>query len=311
MEHPRIRAYINARFGDDAPRWPFEWFESWCRGRVFRRALSIGSGAGTAEVDLIRRGLCETVDAFDSSFTALSMARNAAMRDARVGSRVRYFAADFNRIVLPRSTYDLILFHQSLHHVTRIEHLLSQVMMALRNDGILYLDEYVGPSRTWWTPRSFRSVRRIYDALDGRFRTSRILLLPIQPDDPSEAVRSGEILSRLRIGFRIVEQRDYGGNLLSPIYPSLAPDTPDKVIDDLIEEETKVLAHGEPSFCTVIVAEPLAEPQRSRARRIYTVRGAFHRAIPWSSIYALRRFIRRIWVALDRRVRRRPIEDYV
>lgn len=307
MERPLVREAINRRIGGERPRWPVDWFVEWNEGRVFRRALSIGCGTGVLERGLVERGFCRSVDAFDISLEAVAQARTDAHR-AGVGGAIRYFAADFNRISLPGRCFDLILFHQSLHHVDALERLLGQVLGALEPHGLLFLDEYVGPSRTWWTPRRFRTTRGIYDALPEQYRTARPkLLLPIQADDPSEAVRSGEIRTRLRTGFDIAASRPYGGNLLAPISSFLAGDTPDEIIRDLLEREERLM--GEGSYYELIVARP--RPGRRLAKLRYRAGALAHELLPKRSYRAARAFARRVWVAVDRRVRRKPIEHYI
>jgi SAM-dependent methyltransferase len=158
---------------------------------------------------------------------------------------------------LPGNTYDAVFFHQSLHHVARLERLLATVLGALKRDGLLYLDEYVGPSRTEWTFQKLRIHSAIFALLPEECRVKPELDLPIQPDDPSEAVRSGEIMKSLEIGFRIDQKRDYGGNLLSVLYPAINwADAPSGLLGRLIAAEEAVLATGEPSYHAVVVAKP-------------------------------------------------------
>ena len=102
--------------------WPIELLELFLRGRKFDRGLSIGCGSGELERQLIERGFCRSFDAFDGSVFSLNIARRQANR-AGMGDRIRYFAADFNEPVLPNSRYDIIFFHQSAHHVGKLEKL--------------------------------------------------------------------------------------------------------------------------------------------------------------------------------------------
>src|SRR5262249_50892993 len=135
---------------------------------------------------------------------------------------IRYYAADFNEPALPRSHYDAVFFHQSLHHVGKLEKLLKAVLLALKPEGLLYLDEYVGPSRTAWVDASLlRHQREFYAAVARDVRKRDDVPVPIAYDDPSEAIRSGEILAKLRVGFELEQQRDYGGNLLTLLYPAV------------------------------------------------------------------------------------------
>lgn len=307
-EHPIVREAINLRIGDGEPLWPLDWFSRWCGERTFQRALSLGSGGGALERDLVRRGLCKTVDALDASIASVATARRHA-REENLTS-IHYFVADFNRLSLPPERYDLVLFNQSLHHVDALERLLSTILGSLDPDGFLYLDEYVGPSRTWWTPRRFSAVRFVYDRLPEPLRNDRKLPLPVHAFDPSEAVRSGEILSRLSIGFETIETRPYGGNLLAPIFPSLAPDVPDGVISDLVTEEDAFLTEHSGAHYRIIVARP----RRGLARRLSSLKYrvlAIHHSLGVARLaVTVRRFARRVFVAIDRRVRHKPIDHY-
>ena len=125
MDDLRVRHRINAMIGGGTLLWPIEWLEQQTGHRTFERALSIGCGTGPLERQLIERGIAKTVDAFDGSLASLHVARKEA--EARgFGDRIRYFAADFNRPALPRGRYDIVLFHQSLHHVGKLERLLRE-----------------------------------------------------------------------------------------------------------------------------------------------------------------------------------------
>ena len=92
---------------------------------------------------------------------------------------------------------------------------------ALEPDGLLYLDEYVGPSRDEWS-------------LADELRLE-LALLPSAEERPSgrahppadqlrgsdRGVASSDILPAIAREFDTLEQRDYGGNLLSVIYGNL------------------------------------------------------------------------------------------
>src|SRR6185369_5675070 len=227
MEDLRVRHRINRMIGGSELLWPVEWLEKNLAGRPLERALSIGCGSGPLEPQLIERGIAKQVDALDGSIASLRVARSNA--EARgFGDRIHYFAADFNRPALPRNRYDLVLFHQSLHHVGQLEKLFRAVLRALKPDGYLYLDEFLGPSRHEWNDERVAPHRAALAAVPRELRIGEELKVPVQPDDPSEAIRSAEIMEQLRIGFRVQAMRGYGGNLISVLVPYLrwqaAPD---------------------------------------------------------------------------------------
>lgn len=253
MAHPVVRTHLNRSIDPSQPSWPIEWFARYIGKKRFRRGLSIGCGGGALERSLIDHDLCTIVDAFDASMQSLYLAREESRR-RRMGNRIRYFAADFNEaLFLPRHAYDIVFFHQSLHHVAKLEKLLRAVLLTLKPGGLLYLDEYVGPSRGDWTEALLEVQEREYATIPRELRKTDRLALPIQEDDPSEAIRSGEILEQLRVGFDLVEKRDYGGNLLAVVYPNLQQ-TDDQTVRTMIEHEQVLLRSGAQSFYTVLVA---------------------------------------------------------
>jgi SAM-dependent methyltransferase len=255
LAQPRIREYVNTLIGGETSSWPFNWFVQTYPAR-FPRALSIGCGTGALERDLLRRGISEQVDAFDASDESLRIAREAAA-EAGMAEQIRYYNADFENVTLPRNTYDMVVFHQSLHHVSRMERLLRQVIRSLRPDGLLYVDEYVGPSRTYWNAATIGWHDALYQTLPREIRWWDTFPLPVQWDDLSEAVRSGEILSRLRIGFTIEHERGYGGNILAVLYPGLVPgQVSEQVEASLINAEQRLLSSGAPHYYAVVTARP-------------------------------------------------------
>jgi SAM-dependent methyltransferase len=255
MGYPAVRAEINRRIGGGKELWPLDWFAATYPGRTFDRALSIGCGTGALERDLLQRELCGSIDAFDGSIASLSLARRAATRGG--GDRIRYFAADFNRPAFPRGAFDAVFIHQALHHVAKLEKLLREILLALKPNGLLYLEEYVGPSRHAWTDGKLAPLARLYDELPRELRSFDRIPAPIQADDPSEAIRSDEIREQLAIGFRIEHERGYGGNLLAVILPSLDLERAgEATVRQLIAKESALLAAGARDFYAVIVGRP-------------------------------------------------------
>jgi SAM-dependent methyltransferase len=282
-----VRLHINELIGEGERKWPIEWFEWWLQGRKFHRAISIGCGTGALERQLIERGLCEEVDAFDGSLTSLQIARHEA-RQAGLAARIRYFAADFNRCALPLRTYDIAFFHQSAHHVERLERFFMQLLRALEPNGLVYLDEYIGPSRFEWSDDRIAPQRAFYSSLPAYFRLHDRLPFPIQQDDPSEAVRSSEIEPALKVGFDIAARRPYGGTLLSLVLPNVRFDALAGSLPFFIGCERALLAAGMPAFYTLIVARPKRHFRRAIAQTRYAAK-------------RLRNRIRREWIRLRAR----------
>jgi len=276
MAHPLVRHYINESISGSLGGWPLDWFQR-TYPRKFGHALSIGCGTGALERDLLRRDVVETIDAFDLSNDSLMVARTEAAGE-QLHERVRYFRGDFNAITLPRDHYDLVCFHQSLHHVQNIEPLLREVMRAMKPDGVLYLDEFIGPSRTDWSPFTVRWYRALYQSFPRNVRYFDDFAMPIQEEDPSEAIRSADIFSRLVIGFDIEQFRGYGGNILAMMFPDLVvPLLSDEQVDMLIRTEKSLLHGGDTHFHAIITARPKRGVRRLIANVRYKIEPRFPR----------------------------------
>lgn len=217
---PLVRRAINRRVTGDPNRWPMEWFAEAYAKRPFSRGLSIGCGSGLLERDVLAKGICEAMEGIDFSEESIGEARFAA-EEAHFSERLDYRVEDINALDLPRGLYDIVFFHGSLHHVRQIERVLSEVRQALRPGGLVYIDEYMGPSRAEWTDEHWGFARSAFDALPSELKNRPRLAIPLPLDDPSESIRSSAIRPAAARLFEIVEERPYGGNILWFVFPCL------------------------------------------------------------------------------------------
>ena len=140
------------------------------------------------------------------------------------------------------------------------------------------MDEFIGPTRFQTPPGLRELIDGLLKALPARYRlnlfsndgtTKDEYLVPTVEQmiyvDPSEAVRSAEIMTILREYFEVIEYRPYGGGiqhqLFSGIMGNFNPDNERdvdllKAISDLEESLEKVGAA--PSDFAAVVARPLS-----------------------------------------------------
>ena len=264
MHEAVVRRYINESISGSSDCWPIDWLQSRFPSR-FSGALSLGCGDGPLERDLIAKGMCSTILGIDISSGALELARAKAAAVGLIG--IEYRQGDLNALDLSGKKFDAAFFHQSLHHVDNLDGCLSATASALHPGGLLYLDEYVGPSRKEWTPSLLAEASRLFLSLPASVRRRRNLEAPIDRRDPTEAVRSSEILTAVERYFHIQERRDYGGNFLAVIHPhlrldELKPAERDEVLLSIIEAEQEHLRSGAASYYTVLIAAPLSHSDR-------------------------------------------------
>jgi hypothetical protein len=125
-------------------------------------------------------------------------------------------------------------------------------------DGILFLEEWVGPSRTEWNDSRLAKMRALFAELPQSWRVCPVLQPPIVVNDPSEAIRSSAILPAVRRVFHVLGERPYGGHLVAVILSQLCRDSvPDEdrqaLIRRLLALEESDLAHDPSSSYHVVV----------------------------------------------------------
>jgi SAM-dependent methyltransferase len=223
LAHPDVRAYVNEAVSGSPDVWAVEWL-----GREFRdllpldRCAVIGCGTGAVERDLVRRGLARSVTAIDVAPAAVAFARAEAEREG-VGEAIQYEVRDAVGFLREHpGGFDGIFFHGALHHLEPVREIVRLAKASLRAGGILYLDEYVGPSmRQWKWWRLVPANVAYYLAAPRRLRRPRLVRAPRNPEDPSEMIDSASILPAVRREFEVLAERGYGGNLLALVYPNL------------------------------------------------------------------------------------------
>ena len=254
MAHPRIRQEINRRVTGDGELWPTAWFRREFASHLpLARALSIGCGPGNLEPDLVRRGIVGSITGIDIVPSPLAFATEQAC-----DMPITYEQADAYEYLRARpASLEGIFFHASLHHFERVDEIVELARRALVPGGLLYIDEFVGPSMHQWNALRLLRPNIAYYRLPRVMRRPRLVRTPINRDDPTEAVAAADIIPALEKHFRILARRDYGGNLLSIIYPNLNKDAPREVFDAGIEKlirwEDELLAAGVGSVHSVVV----------------------------------------------------------
>jgi SAM-dependent methyltransferase len=220
----RINTLVTGRPDMDSYHWLKAFMEKRGKTAPFDRVLTLGCGAGDLERGLFGAGFARRFEGIDVAGQAIERARAAAAE--LPGADIQYTVADINTIKLAANSYDLIFCQMSAHHFSDLEAIFSQVRQALKPGTVFFLDEYIGPKHFQWPAHQAGLIDLLLRHLperwvrmgDGELRRSFVppTIEEVVAVDPTEAIRSDEILPILARQFVVTECARYGGTLLHP-----------------------------------------------------------------------------------------------
>jgi glycosyltransferase involved in cell wall biosynthesis/SAM-dependent methyltransferase len=224
LDHRAIqRLYINPMVADSPDETWFPYVARTYFPEPVEKALSLGCGGGALERHALSLGICESFDAYDISEGSVEAAREEAQK-ADLLDRINYVVADLNEISLEESAYDAVFASMSIHHLKNLEGVFSELNKALKPGGLFVFNEFVGPSQFQWTERQLALANELLVSIPERYRVTergnvlreirRSSIQRMNEIDPSESIRSAEIMPLVERHFDVVERRDYGGTLL-------------------------------------------------------------------------------------------------
>jgi SAM-dependent methyltransferase len=226
MVHPYIdKHYINKKIsGSSEINW-VDYVQKKYISHPLQLGLNLGCGDGSLERYALRIGVCQKFEAFDVAEGGIDIARAEAV-NLGIAANITYEVKDINSICLEESKYDIGFASMSAHHIGELEHVFSEVRKALKPSGVFVLNEFVGPTQFQWTDQQLVIMNDLLEILPGKYRTNisspghvkdkiyKPSVTEMNSYDPSEAIRSAEIIPLLPRYFNILEKIDYGGTIL-------------------------------------------------------------------------------------------------
>jgi ubiquinone/menaquinone biosynthesis C-methylase UbiE len=222
-------------------------------------ALSLGCGGGGLERHAADLKIAQNFVAYDVSEGAIELAKNLAKK--RGLRQLTYRVADLNTLVHPENNYDVVFASQSLHHIESLEFYLDQVERTLKPNGLFIINEFVGPNQFQWTDLQVRHAQLLLETIPERYRQiiqghglkteiARPSIEFMNQIDPTEAIRSAEIIQQVSMRFETIEKIDFGGTLLQLVLADIVgnfSDTPEDraILQNLFDEEQRLLQSGE------------------------------------------------------------------
>jgi SAM-dependent methyltransferase len=265
MTHPWVVAKVNRLAGEIES-------ETWGAGLLarlqakhanelpFRHGIAVACGNGLIELDLVKRGIVERFECFDFAEQRIAVGRKRA-EQAGLSDRITYHASDAFAEVTGAGEFDFVHWRNAIHHMLDTREAIAWSARCLAPGGVLYLDDYVGPSRFQYPDDEMAVFNEVYAALPRRFLArsdSRGGFYPRRlerPDeaavirvDPSEAADSANIVPALLESFPDADIVRVSGGLfqagLHDIMGNFDPERDAAVLNLLWAHERTLVAHG-------------------------------------------------------------------
>lgn len=190
------------------------------------RVLVLGAGSGWLERALARKRGIGSIVACDFAKDTVAQAERAAREEGL--DQIRYAVCNLESEALPEGPFDAVFANDVLHHITDLEGLYRRIRSVLIPGGKLLFNEYVGPNRFQYSDERMAIINRYFRLIPddlrfnpywgglfwNRWRTDPAKLAQ---DDPTEAVRSEDVLPVARRFFETEKEYSYGGGLLNPL----------------------------------------------------------------------------------------------
>jgi ubiquinone/menaquinone biosynthesis C-methylase UbiE len=231
---PAVKNRWNSKIsGDQNKHWTEYVYNKYLSEKNHIRLLSPGSGVSSPELKFASYPAFEEITCIDLADKPLKVAESIAFENGF--TNISFIKNDVNSLDFLPDYYDIVLFNSSLHHFKDIENLLlNKITGSLKPEGLLIINEFVGPDRLQWKKKQLKFINKtlkekIPDKYKIRFRSvlkkKRVTgpgLIRMILSDPSEAVDSSSIIPALRKGFHVIEEVSLGGNILMPLLKDIA-----------------------------------------------------------------------------------------
>lgn len=229
---PEVKRRWNEKISGD-PSLGYEAYtvHKYLKDRKSLKMLSIGSGVCSHEILFAKAIDFDKIVCVDLAVKPLEEARKKV---SELGfTNFEFVNQDVYKLDYEPEIFDVILFHMSLHHFTNINNLLQKMKTLLKKDGILIINEYVGPNRLQVPKSQIQQIQKALESIPekwrSRFQSNRLKTTVSGPGylrmimaDPSECVESEKIVPALHNNFIVKEEKPLGGNILTFLFKDIA-----------------------------------------------------------------------------------------
>jgi ubiquinone/menaquinone biosynthesis C-methylase UbiE len=219
--------------------------------------LSLGSGNCSSELIFATHNNFEEILCTDIAEKSLNLAKNIS-KEKKLNN-IKFEVHDINRFMFPENSYDIVYFKASLHHFKNVEDLLGKhIKNVLKKDGLLIIDEFVGPNRFQFPKYQIKAINQAIQLIPKKYRKRYKLnlyrnkvygsgLIRMIIADPSECIDSENILPSIHKHYNTIYESEYGGNILMTALKDIShhfiemDDEKEKILDELFLFEDNYL----------------------------------------------------------------------
>lgn len=262
---PKIRERWNQLISGDKTITYEQYFSNkYLKNKKGLTLLSMGSGTCSHEITFAKQ-------THFSRITCVDFAEKPLQEAKIISAKLGIFNIDFinsrvNDFIIAEKAYDVILFHSSLHHFKKIPELLARVSYGLKDDGLLLINDYVGPNRLQLHKYQKKEINDIIiNTIPAKYKKRLFSKMPKKKisgpgllrmiiTDPSEAVESKTICPSIYQLFEVVEEKKTGGDLLMWVFKDIAhnftDDNPEtnQLLETIFSREDEYLKNHESGF---------------------------------------------------------------
>jgi SAM-dependent methyltransferase len=228
-QSPIVRAILNRRITGDPELGPETHFaRRHGPAIVAPHALSLRASDAKLELALVEAGSCERLTGLDDDEGRVAFAAGRVPEPLR--ERIRFELGALERWQ-PPEPLGAVVCRSFLHRREDLEAVLDRLLALLEPGGLLFVEDFVGPSRFQWTDAQMEAINRLLaclpaqlltdlSATDGRRKRSveRPDLAELIDANSAQAVRSEEILPLLDQRFERVEVCPFGGAVFHQLF---------------------------------------------------------------------------------------------
>jgi len=235
-----------------------------------RKAVSVGCGVGTKEMDLMAAGEIDTFECYETSGATAEIGMSIA-EERGLGGRFKIHHSDaFSACTA--TDFDLVYWNNSLHHMMDARAAVQWSSDRLRPGGLFAIDDYVGatynqhsPELVAWGTELMASLpetlRRHWNGVDVMPPfTGRVPIEDIVAMDPSECADSASILPAIRDIFPEHQIIETGGAAyfyaMMHTFHNFTSETDLALLTTILNADREITHRTESQFAVVLAVKP-------------------------------------------------------